>query len=199
MYRLFSTLVFVCFLAFCACQNGSAPASSSTTPTSKTSFNADGYELSDIAGGMQRALKKNNKDRMIEDGTLLNNQREGSWTSYHDDANNMPASVTSYKNGKKNGTMVRFGKTGQLEALANYVDDALNGPYTKYVRTKVVETSFYKNGQLEGSRKTFYDDGKIKTESSYVNGKRNGMERYYDLDGNVTIEYEYQNGERIKK
>ncbi len=188
----------VCIILLSSCQNSTTQHS---TPTStNTSAQDNGYAKSNLPGlnGWQKGNKTNSKGQLEEDGTYFNGKRDGAWNTYHT-KNGLISSITHYKDGQKNGAFIQINDRGNVEVVAYYINDQLEGPYKKFERSKVREESFYKNGKLDGTRKQFYDDGSIQLESIYVNGKRNGVEKYYDQEGNVTIEYEYNNGTRVKK
>ncbi len=52
----------------------------------------------------------------------------------------------------------------------------------------------YKNGRLNGMRKTYYSEyGKTATEASFLNGKLNGVEKDYYISGALQAEYHFVN------
>ncbi len=129
-------------------------------------------------------------------GIYINGLREGSWTELH--PNGHVKNVTGYVNGLKEGQSVEIDNRGQLLERFTYHNDKLDGPYTKYNRSRIKEIKNYKNGLLEGKVEIFYDNAKVMEESYYKNGKRDGIAKWYDQEGNVTIEYTYVDGEWIQ-
>jgi len=129
-------------------------------------------------------------------GIYVNGLREGSWAELH--PNGHVKNVTGYVNGLKEGQSVEIDNRGQLLERFTYHNDKLEGPYTKYNRSRIKEVKNYKNGLLEGKVEIFYDNAKVMEESYYKNGKRDGIAKWYDQEGNVTIEYTYVDGEWIK-
>ena len=133
----------------------------------------------------------------LEQGTYLNGERHGTWTTYHN--NELVKSITTYVNGLEEGAHVEIDDRGQLTLKAFYHSGALDGEYIAYNRTRVVERKFYTNGKLEGTVKKYYDNGNIMEESLYKGGKLNGISKWYDQQGNVTLQYEYKDGDLVKK
>ncbi len=130
-------------------------------------------------------------------GIYLNGLREGSWTELH--PNGHVKNITGYTQGLKEGQSVEIDNRGQLLERFTYHKDKLEGPYTKYNRSRIKETKNYKNGFLEGKVEIFYDNAEVMEESYYKNGKRDGIANWYDQEGNLTITYEYVDGEWIKE
>ena len=204
MKHLFFTLAFI--FCFTACQNGDGisikkggPSTNTNSAPAVAAPDDSGVAKTDIGDGFQMGVKQSDKGDLEERGTYLNGKREGAWTTYHKRSQTRGALVetmTNYKNGVKHGSQIKVSTSGSLEEAAFYVNGKLEGPFTKYERTRVVEETNYLNGQLHGTRKTFYDDGSPQMETNYVNGKREGAEKYYDEEGNITLEYTYKNGER---
>ena len=88
---------------------------------------------------------------------------------------------------------------GQLKA--RYAIDAKgvkSGMYTLFTDdAKRIERGVYKNGQLDGSRQTFYPNGNPKLSESYRNGKLDGSITEYDEKGSGVRAAQYANGVAI--
>jgi len=197
------SLLFATILFFSACQSGgSAPeakTSSTASAASAESVDETGLTKTDLGAGYTFGEKVAVNGNIESRGTSLNGKKEGVWIDYHKRSQTRGAiaqTITHYKNGVKHGAQMKVSTSGSIEEIAMYVSGKLEGPYTKYERTSVKEETNYLNGELHGSRKTFYQDGTVQLETNYVNGKREGSEKYYDEEGNVTLEYTYKNGER---
>lgn len=52
----------------------------------------------------------------------------------------------------------------------------------------------YKNGQLDGTEKWFYEDGNVKMEIDFKEGRKDGLWRHYSPDVLLTETVEYQKG-----
>ncbi len=192
MKKLLYTIGLVLFVSISACESGSkAPAASSPGTGDWSS-----YEMTDLGEGLSLASKKDDKGQLLEEGTLKNGKREGTWVTFHT-KKGIPATMTSYAGGNKNGTFVKINDKGDFEEIAHFSNGALSGVRKVYDRTRVIEEASYLNGQLNGERKLFYKDGTSKEEGVFKNGKRDGTAKWFDEEGNVTIEMEYKNGEKV--
>lgn len=193
MKKLIYIIAIVCLAA---CNNPGEGGSSAPGPASG-STDWSGYEMLDIGSGLQHATKVDGKGVLVEEGTVSGGAKSGNWLTYHS-KNGIPATITGYSNGAKNGAFVKLNDRGNFEEVAHFANDKLNGPRQVYDRTRVVEESNYKAGQLHGSRKLFYKGGEIKEEGTFKNGKRDGVTKWYDEEGNVTIEMTHKDGKEVK-
>ncbi|MCB0505524.1 MAG: toxin-antitoxin system YwqK family antitoxin [Cyclobacteriaceae bacterium] len=146
--------------------------------------------------GMSFVTTNDSQGNISTSGIYVDGIREGSWVEYH--PNGLAKTIVGYENGMREGQGIELDNRGQMLERFTYHKDKLDGPYTKYNRTRVKEENNYKNGKLEGESKVYYDNGKIMEESTYKDGKRDGIARWYDQEGNMTIEYMYKDGEWIK-
>lgn len=165
----------------------------------------EGFEIEPYNNldNIYHVTKKNDKDVLLEEGDTKGKAKEGPWVTYHKSnrSNHIPATITTYKNDKKNGLFLRIDDKNNLLERSYYVNDMLEGDRMLYNRSRIKETAFYKNGKLEGERKLYYETGndKLQEEGFFKNGERDGTSKWYDQEGNVTIEYEYDNGKKIGK
>lgn len=56
----------------------------------------------------------------------------------------------------------------------------------------------YKDGELDGTCKSFYENGNIYQESHWKNGKLDGIATEYDRDGNILHKFWYKDHKLIK-
>lgn len=192
-WTIFWTLVFFIFFGACTSDSGSSK------PSATSAVNTGDYTMSayDGMGGLQKAVKKDAQDKLLEEGDMLNGKREGTWVTYHT-RNGLIESITSYKNGIKHGLEAKIDDRGDLKERAFYVNGLLEGTRYVYYFTKVKEESNYKKGKLDGLRKVHYDTGEIQQEMNFKEGKQHGIAKYYNKEGEVTIENEYNMGEKVK-
>lgn len=155
------------------------------------------YDLLDADNGVQIASKKDEKGKLVEEGVLVGGQKDGEWVTYHT-KNGIPATITNYSNGQKNGPMIKINDRGTFEELSHFVNDKLEGSRKVYDRTRVIEEASFKDGQLHGQRKLYYKDGKVKEEGVFKNGQRDGVAKWYNENEEVTIEMKYENGKKIE-
>ena len=93
-----------------------------------------------------------------------------------------------------------FGTSGILKGEKNYKEDNLDGIVKWYYDTGSLGTEFnYKNGKLEGLTKLYWENGNIKAEHYYENGKREGTNKQYYNSGELRFIYTFKNGRRINK
>ena len=75
--------------------------------------------------------------------------------------------------------------------LAEFKDGMFHGEYQHFVRTKLRESSQYKEGRKHGVSKEYFSDSEaIKVEEHYKDGNKHGVSKEYFSDGK-TVEKEY--------
>lgn len=85
--------------------------------------------------------------------------------------------------------------SGALKSVNTWRDGMKNGPVLRYYENGVVSASAtYLNGQPEGTARYYYEDGTLKKTANYVNGKSNGPAYYYDESGNMHTMIMYVDG-----
>jgi len=116
--------------------------------------------------GRMKPEKGYPEDGKIEEGSYVDNRKNGEWVKYHKD-----------------------GKTPRLKGV--YVDNRPNGAYTKYYPNgvKMEEGKFTSGKQVEVFRR-YYDTG-VMSQEKYFNddGKEDGKIRYFHPNGEVEFEY----------
>jgi len=176
-----------------------AKVNETTSNSNVDKLSSEGFQISEINDDGYEFWTRTVDGRRLEEGTVHNGLKDGSWITYHDDRLNLLESIGNYKNGILHGTFTKFANSGVATDILFFVNGVQEGPARKYNSAKLVEENHYKNGKLDGSRKTYYSNGEVKVESNFANGKREGVEKYYDEEGNVSIEYKYREGVRLKK
>ncbi|NQZ77023.1 MAG: toxin-antitoxin system YwqK family antitoxin [Ekhidna sp.] len=189
-------LIWILTLLFTACGGPKSPISNdSGFEGSQIPANATVQDYEAIPG-LQRAVVKS-AEITVGEGDFLNGLHHGSWVTYEIDGK--LKSVTTYFEGKKQGSELIFDNSGYVLSKKYYHQDVLNGESLKYKRRKIVERLNYSNGVQHGIQKKFYVDGTVMEESTYISGKIDGVARWYDQEGNLTIEYEYNMGELVSQ
>jgi len=187
-------LLIVFTIFSCGGGGTSAPA-----PAKAGSGSLEGYSLEAYpSGGAERAYKQDDKGIKFEEGAAYNGIRQGTWLTFHTGRNaGIIKTSSSYANGVLNGPYLEFDNVGRMEKLAYYGDGVLHGRSTKYRFGKPLEEADYKNGQLDGIFRTYYNNAVLQQESNYSGGQKNGTATYYNEDGNIIMEYEYKNNEIV--
>jgi len=198
MYVLYISL----FMLLLSCTDSINGNSSGTTKqksnTSGQAFEVLGDKVDkvDMVNGLQQWTVYKN-DVLIEEGEVLNNQKNGSWLEFYN--NGFIKTNTTYHKGKKNGAYLLLNLRGALQERHYYKNDLLDGKKIKYTLGKVVLVEEYEKGKLNGKRILFYEDGTIQEEGNFVNAKRHGNQKWYNQKGEISIEYEYENGEKVEE
>lgn len=183
----YSIILFTFFL-LSACNNGNVASGALT--------NLEGFQITDLGSGGQKADKKDGAGVYIENGYLLNGVKNGIWRTYNDDGK--VKTITNYLNGLKNGPYYEFSNRGQIELAADYLNDKLDGLYAKYKFGRPTIETQYRNGLIHGVHKEYFQNkDNLQKEVHFKDGKQDGKLTYYDEEGNVTLEYEYKNGEKV--
>jgi antitoxin component YwqK of YwqJK toxin-antitoxin module len=128
--------------------------------------------------------------------------------------------TVEYRNGKKNGYLTEFYKTGTLRAKQFYVNDSLNdssfiyhpngklqslhtyknklkhGCWKEYNKEgKLYSEIFLKNDKLDSTSTIFtYRTGKVLTRVTYKDGLKNGLEERYYANGKPRSKAVYDMG-----
>jgi antitoxin component YwqK of YwqJK toxin-antitoxin module len=108
----------------------------------------------------------------------------------------------NYLNGKLNGLVQEFNRSGDTLIYMNYAQDIPHGVQRTYYpdgkRFKVIS---YKNGLLDGSHLTYTEEGKLELKLSYKEGKKDGVFIFYHENekeaGKETWSLDLKNGEFI--
>lgn len=132
----------------------------------------------------------------ISEGDYLEGRKHGQWVEYKGDG--LIMSITNYRNGLKHGVALTFSDRAEVATKASYYTDVLEGEFIEYNRRKIKSISNYSGGKLNGSKKSFYENGKIQEDSNYKDGILDGVAKYYNNQGDLLFEYVYEDG-KIKE
>lgn len=158
---------------------------------------SDGYELTPIGtSGLQKAVKKHDAGRIIEEGYFMHGLKFGQWVNYTEREGRV-ASVTSYIDGKRDGLYLKFDARENLNIRVGFKNDQYDGLYSEVQYGTVLKEANYKEGKLHGIYKEYYGNGKLLKEIEFKEDKQDGFYKYYDEQGNLSIEYLYKNGEKV--
>tara|TARA_B100000497_G_C7562409_1_gene339225 strand:- start:183 stop:728 length:546 start_codon:yes stop_codon:yes gene_type:complete len=91
------------------------------------------------------------------------------------------------------GTTILHYKSGNLLETETYRNGKLDGPRkTYYENGQSLCSSFFKDDKLEGVIECFYEDGTLASVMTFVNGEQNGPERIYHLNGLIKFKANYK-------
>ena len=108
------------------------------------------------------------------DGALISEEHyndgrlNGLSTTFYPDSGK-PAEIVAYKDGKREGPLLKFFPEGDTMTVGTYVNDSLDGKFMLY-----------------------YPDGKVQLEGAYSHGIETGEWKYFDEDGNRMDEEEFR-------
>ena len=86
---------------------------------------------------------------------------------------------------------------GQITRKQYFLDDVPHGIYGDYKFGRATKEVNYKNGEMDGMYKEFYNNGELQRSINYKNGVMDGPMKYYNEEGGVTLEYSFKNGEKV--
>jgi antitoxin component YwqK of YwqJK toxin-antitoxin module len=126
---------------------------------------------------------------IIEEGTYLNNRREGIWIKYFQDGVT-PETKGDYKLGRPNGVYAKFYPNGKIKETGIVIGRKQIGELIMYYESGCVlkELNYDKNGKQEGLQTYYYNcnpsdsvKGQIEFQHKVVNGVWNYDKalRYY--------------------
>jgi antitoxin component YwqK of YwqJK toxin-antitoxin module len=196
MFRTILSIVTV-ILLFTGCQNTNN--SSNTGTSASETEDLTGYIIEDLGNGITRAYKKAVGNIITEEGYLYNGKKHGAWVMYTGEGK--PESVISYVNGEIYGPELYMNTRLQITRFMQKKGGQPDGLDATYKNGRPVEVYQFKDGQLHGTQKFYFQSGrevgKLQRDVSYKNGKMDGLMRYYDPDGNITLKYTYKNGKKV--
>lgn len=128
--------------------------------------------------------------------TFVNGRENGLDTTYYESG--CPQVVRSHINGKENGQwLFMYDSTQYLAWEMNYYMGEKHGKHI-YMKKNGDTTKWenYKNGLLDGIKRTYYSDSRIKREVNYKLGVLDGAFKIYNLEGVVIEEINYKAGKK---
>jgi antitoxin component YwqK of YwqJK toxin-antitoxin module len=178
---------------------GALACNNSSSSVAVKGFDSTGFTITAVPGSdLQHAIKKDGTGSVLEEGYLKGGVKTGSWVTYVA-GSPFPKKIETFVNGNYTGVYMEFNERGQLELVANYLNNKLNGNWGKYRFGRPQEEASYKNGELDGTYKKYFErDGKLQTTIEYKDGVQDGYYRFYDDGGNVKLEYLYKDGEKVE-
>ena len=183
---------------FCLCLYACGNSGTSSAAVPQTIDGAN-YLVEQLPGSTTQLVSQQDASgEVIETGQMINGLKTGTWLTFNPEKKAFPTTLTTYVDGIKNGPYFEFNDRGQIDLTANFKNDQYHGYYAKYRFSRPEETREYKDGQLHGvHRKYFQRDGKIQQEMTYANGQLEGPYRFYNEEGAITVEYMYKNNEKV--
>lgn len=145
------------------------------------------------------------------EGNYDNNSENGEWKYYYTNWSKESGGTTeyakklyliqNYSNGKLNGKSTRLSYLNDKKYPCDELDD--NGvkldSCVKQLYIKILETSYYKDNELNGDYELRDSINQIINKGKYLNGLKNGdfIEKYAEKDSNNSIIYVTEKGKYI--
>lgn len=121
--------------------------------------------------GKDRPAEGYPSEGKIEEGSYVDDRKEGEWVKYHSDGST-PKLKGTYENNRPSGPYVKFWPDG-----------------------KVREEGSFERNKYSGSLKRYHKNGVVEYESNYNSeGKEQGTVKYYYANGQEEFVYDAQNG-----
>ena len=133
----------------------------------------------------------------IKKDIYLENRYEENW--------NISGKLLNYggklNNNKMNGNHISFFfQTDKIEQEKNYKDGNLHGEYKEYYENGQLKLEAnYRNGKEEDITKTYYKNGNLSFSYNFKDGKLDGIYKNLDENGNYIYIKEFKDGKSIGK
>lgn len=142
------------------------------TATIKT-FHKNGKKMAEGVFFKQRKVGKwqyfsDVDEALISEENYIDGQLHGPFITFYPDTGN-PAEIIEYKEGKREGVLIKFFPEGSTMTEGTYLNDSLDGKFTLY-----------------------WPDGKIQLSGAYSNGIQSGEWKYFDEEGNPVLNEDFR-------
>lgn len=138
----------------------------------------------------------NNKGSLIQDKNFKKGLLEGSYNSFHKVGKLTPKYKIEFEKGEQNGVFTEQNAEGTLVFTALKVNGGVQGDEELFYDSGIVKSvSNYKEGEFEGSSKSFYKNGILESEGVGVKGSYQGERKIYYPDGVLKEIENYNHGE----
>ncbi|MDX2361660.1 MAG: toxin-antitoxin system YwqK family antitoxin [Crocinitomicaceae bacterium] len=127
---------------------------------------------------------------------FVNGREDGTDTTTY--KSGCPQVVRTHIQGVENGQwLFYYDSTEQLAWEMNYMMGEKHGKHMFYKSNgDTTRWENYRNGLLDGTKRTYYPDSKLKREVEYKMGVMDGAFKIYNLDGVVIEELNYREGKK---
>lgn len=128
----------------------------------------------------------------VAEGSYTSETKTGPWIYF---ADGIKIAEENFLNGKKNGICRKFYPSGQLLEESEWKDDQLDGKYRAFFNNgKPYLECLYKSGQRNGYCISYFPSGSVETEGYYENDLPERFWKFLDEKGNTRFELIYKKG-----
>jgi len=137
---------------------------------------------------------------ILAEGKFINQKKDSIWKYYLDRESNPLVSTETYIAGILDGESITYYvDSGEPTEIIIYKNGKKEGKLLKYFPDGTLMTeSYYKNGLPDGSFIHYHMDGKVQIEGKYKNGIQTGKWKYFDETGKQVDEEEFKKQEEVK-
>lgn len=154
------------------------------------------YKINDSIPYSGEVTFVNYQGKTLQRWQLRNGLKNGEFLQYTEDGENILLRL-NYKNGLKDGPYTRYSPPKVPHTTGNYISDLRNGIWREWDGDLLILEENYKNDTLNGSRKTWYQNGQLNRNETYKKGNLFGICYYYHENGNLLLEKEYIRTKRL--
>jgi len=136
----------------------------------------------------------NSKTQIVEEGTFVNNRRDGIWKKYYS-SGKIKHEIT-YVKGKPNGYAKFYYENGNLSEEGLWKGTKWVGEYKFYFENGNMAYLWQhdETGKRTGQQKYFYENGNIMIEGEWTEGKESGVIKEYYESGDLKSEKNFADG-----
>jgi antitoxin component YwqK of YwqJK toxin-antitoxin module len=131
-------------------------------------------------------------------GLIKNGKKEGTWVRYYE--NGQLFSVSNYNIGRKDGAWITYNNKGMLIEKGKYKNDLEEGPWIRfYENGEINYKGDFVSGKKVGLWIAYYYNGQLEYKGNFDNGKKSGLWEYYSVSGNILEEHSgiYKNDKKV--
>ncbi len=138
------------------------------------------------------------RDGVLASEKIYISTNEGSYDEIEYHPNGQLKSKFSLRDYVPSGTVEYYYDNGQLESIATYNDegDIEGSRKTYYPNGQLNYEQYYFDGELNGPSKAYYENGQLEEESNYLDGELQGVKKTYHENGQLEGIGEFVEGEK---
>jgi len=152
-------------------------------------------------GTIAHNISYDKNGKLLAEGKYVKQQKDSIWRYYLNEKSNPLISVETYVNGILHGESITYySDTGKPAEIVFFKDGKKNGKLLKYFPDgNLMTESYYVNGMPDGKFTHYHPDGEVQITGSYKNGKQVGDWKYYDENGKQVDKDEFRKQEEVKE
>jgi antitoxin component YwqK of YwqJK toxin-antitoxin module len=129
------------------------------------------------------------------EGTFDHGKEIGTFKFYCEDCKKIPIAVKEFNANSAISDVKYYSPKGKLLSEGKMDGKERIGEWLYYHKksSKVMTREFYKNGELDGQKTTYYLNDVVTEETNYIGGLKEGANNYYSPDGILLKKLQYRN------